>query len=97
VQQTIRAWRDARLLVFDTPEGRIEVRAGRAHFASDGDHSDSGNDGDTPADVDELLLVARCITRNARRVRLVYAEGVWASELPVAPVAVGERPELVTV
>ena len=37
VQQTIRAWRDARLLVFDTPEGRIEVRAGRAHFASDGD------------------------------------------------------------
>ena len=58
---------------------------------------DSGTDGDTPADVDELLLVARWITRNARRVRLVYAEGVWASELPVAPVAVGERPELVTV
>ncbi len=78
--------------MFDTPEGRIEVRAGRARFASDTD-----GDADTPADVDELLLVARWITRNARRVRLVYAEGVWASELPVASAAVVERPEPATV
>ena len=46
---------------------------------------DRARDADRAADVDELLLVARWITRNARRVRLVYGEGVWASELPVAP------------
>ncbi len=96
VRQTIRAWRDAPRLLFDTPEGRIEVRAGRAYFASDHD-ADTVTVDHTPADVEELLLVARWITRNAHRSRLVYAEGVWASELPGPPVAVVERPELVTV
>jgi DNA polymerase-3 subunit epsilon len=86
VRQTIRAWLDATRLVFDTSEGRVEVRAGRARFASDTD-ADAPGAGDLDACVEELLLVARWISRNARRVRLVYAEGEWASELPAVPAA----------
>ncbi len=59
------------------PEGRIEIRRGQIVF--EGDEQPVP---DVEAAVAESLLLGRWLARNARRVELVYAEGVWASELP---------------
>jgi DNA polymerase III subunit epsilon len=76
-RRTVLAFAGAPRLVLEGPEGRIEICRGQIVF--EGDEQPVP---DVEAAVAESLLLGRWLARNARRVELVYAEGVWASELP---------------
>jgi DNA polymerase-3 subunit epsilon len=64
--------RAAERVVLETDEGRIELR--RGHLVLDDLEL-------APENTDEMLLVARWLDRNARRVRLVHVDGTLANRL----------------
>ena len=76
----MRALQHAERLVLDTAEGRVEVRHGRMVLPAS-----ASNDAPTHVRVSGSTrpsLIARWIGRPETRVRIEYADGVCASELP---------------
>jgi hypothetical protein len=86
-RQAVRALHGASHLVLDTPEGRIELRDGRVVLRDDDTGADAVSDRTRPSRLafDEALVVARWMARPDTRVRVEYATGVCASELPRIP------------
>ncbi|MCU1426985.1 MAG: exonuclease, polymerase epsilon subunit family [Actinomycetia bacterium] len=72
-------------LVFDAPEGRLELRRGLLVLAEDhGTLASAAPPSVAPErdEIDELLVVARFLEQHAHAVRVVAADGTFASALP---------------